>query len=58
LKPENQNQKNTGNHKIDSVLKNPFALEKIEKPGLLKRFLDWIAKGADKSNMGKASCPT
>jgi len=32
--------------------------EKLEKPGLLKRFLDWIAKGADKSNMGKASCPT
>ena len=32
--------------------------EKLEKPGLLKRFLDWIAKGADKSNMGKVSCPT
>jgi hypothetical protein len=32
--------------------------EKIEKPGMLKRFLNWIAKGADKSNMGKASCPT
>jgi len=32
--------------------------EKLTKPGLLKRFLDWIAKGADKSNMGKASCPT
>ena len=32
--------------------------EKLEKPGLLKRFLNWIAKGADKSNMGKASCPT
>ncbi len=32
--------------------------EKLKKPGLLKRFLNWIAKGADKSNMGKASCPT
>jgi hypothetical protein len=32
--------------------------KKIEKPGLLKRFLDWIARGADKSSMGKASCPT
>jgi len=38
--------------------KKTFLQEKIEKSGLLKRFLDWIAKGADKSNMGKASCPT
>jgi len=52
------NPKTTGNHKIDSVLKKPFPLEKIKKPGLLKRFLGWIARGADKSNMGKASCPT
>ena len=58
MKPENKNQKNTVNHKIDSVVKKPFPLAKIDKPGLLKRFLDWIAKGADKSNMGKASCPT
>ena len=58
MKPENKNQKNTVNHKIDSVLKKPFPLEKIEKPGLFKRFLDWIARGADKSNMGKASGPT
>jgi len=43
---------------IGSVLNKPFLLEKIEEPGLLKRFLDWIAKGADKSNVGKASCPT
>ncbi len=35
-----------------------FPPEKHENPGLLKKFLDWIAKGADKSNMGKASCPT
>jgi hypothetical protein len=58
LKLESKKQKNTGNHKIDSVLKKPFSLEKIEKPGLLKRFLDWIAKGAEKSKLGKASCPT
>jgi hypothetical protein len=58
LKPENKNQNNTGNHRIGSVLKIPSPLEKIEKPGLLKRFLGWIAEGADKSNMGKASCPS
>jgi hypothetical protein len=46
--------------KITSVTqsKKSFSPEKPEKPGLLKRLLCWIAKGADKSNMGKASCPT
>lgn len=32
--------------------------EKPEKSGLLKRFLDWIAKGAKEANMGAQSCPT
>ena len=26
--------------------------------GFMKRFLDWIARGADQSRMGRASCPT
>jgi len=46
------------NHSFASASKKRFPPEKREKPGLLKRFLHWIAKGADKSNMGKASCPT
>jgi hypothetical protein len=58
LKPENKNQKNTGSLKIEPVLKKPFPLEKIARPGWLRRFLGWIAKGADKLNMGKALCPT
>jgi hypothetical protein len=57
LKPESKKQKNKGNHKIDSVLEKTFPLEKIEKPGLLRRFLDWIARGAGKSNMGKEILP-
>jgi hypothetical protein len=32
--------------------------EKPEKSGFLKRFLDWIAKGAKEANMGAQSCPT
>ncbi len=32
--------------------------EKFENPGLLQRFLHWLAKGAEESNMGKRSCPT
>jgi len=31
---------------------------KSEKFGLLKRFLDWIASGADKSHLSGTSCPT
>jgi len=38
--------------------KKSFPPEKLEKPEWLKRFFYWIAKGADKSNMGKASCLT
>jgi hypothetical protein len=58
LKPENRNQKKARNHRIISVSKKTFPQEKHENLGLLKRFLDWIANGANKSNMGKASCPT
>jgi hypothetical protein len=28
------------------------------KSGFLRRFLDWIARGADRQNMGGASCPS
>jgi hypothetical protein len=58
LKPENKNQNKARSHRIISVSKKTFPQEKHENPGLLKRFLDWIAKGVDKSNVGKASCPT
>jgi len=29
-----------------------------EKTGLLKKFLDWLARGAGKYQMGGTSCPT
>ena len=32
--------------------------EKFRKSGLLKRLLGWVAKGVDKSHMGKRSCLT
>ena len=31
---------------------------KLENPGLLQKFLRWLARGAEGSNMGKRSCPT
>jgi len=35
-----------------------FSQKKSEKPGLLRRFLDWIAKGADGAGAGGQSCPS
>jgi hypothetical protein len=54
----NKNSNTAENLRIGSISKKMFPPKKREGPGMLKRFLDWIAKGADKSNMGKASCPT
>ena len=46
------------NVKQGKVAKKSFSQVKPEKSGLLKRFFDWIAKGAAESNMGGKSCPT
>jgi len=27
-------------------------------PGIIKRFLNWVARGPEKSRMGSNSCPT
>ncbi|MBW2117640.1 MAG: hypothetical protein JRF53_01875 [Deltaproteobacteria bacterium] len=35
-----------------------FSQEQPEKSGLLKRFLDWLIRGANEANMGGGSCPT
>jgi len=35
-----------------------FTQKQPEKSGLLNRFLDWIARGANEANMGGGSCPT
>lgn len=45
-------------HNTASVTKQTFSEAKSEKPGFLKRFLDWIAKGAKDANMGAQSCPS
>jgi hypothetical protein len=46
------------NHRTVSVTKQTFSKAMPEKPGFLKRFLDWIAKGAKEANMGAQSCPS
>ena len=35
-----------------------FSQKQTKNFGFLKRFLDWIARGAAESHMGKTSCPT
>ena len=39
-------------------LKKDFSQKEPEKIYLLKRFLDWIARGTEKSGTGKPFCPT
>jgi hypothetical protein len=46
------------NHNTVPVTKQTFSKAKTEKSGFLKRFLDWIAKGAKEANMGAHSCPS
>ena len=48
----------TENHHFVSFSKRTPSQKWLEKIGLLKRFFDWITKGADKLYMGKPSCPT
>jgi hypothetical protein len=55
---ETKNRNNTKVHNVVSVSKTIYSQNKPEKFGLLKRFLDWIAKGACESHMGRTSCPT
>ena len=39
-------------------LKENTSQKGAEKIGLLKKFLGWVAKGADESHRDKTSCPT
>ena len=42
----------------EKLKKKDFFEKTPGKMCLLKRFLDWIAKGAEKSGTGKPFCPT
>jgi len=48
-----------GNERMnDTSSKKASSPKKPEKIGMIKRFLDWIARGADVSGIGRTSCPT
>ena len=46
------------NHLTVAVSEKAPSQNKPERPGLLKRFLDWLIRGAAKSRLNGASCPT
>jgi len=55
---ETKNRNNTKVHNVVSVSKTIYSQKKPKKSGLFRRLLDWIARGAAESHMGKTSCPT
>jgi len=58
MKSETKNANNRKNHFIAAVSEKALSEKKPERPGLLKRFLDWLIRGAAKSRLNGASCPT
>ncbi len=50
--------KNGKNHFAVAVSEKAVSQNEPERPGLLKRFLDWLIRGAAKSNLNGTSCPT
>jgi len=49
MEHETKKRNKTKSHNIVSLSEKTFSQKEPEKFGLLKRFLDWIARGADES---------
>jgi len=58
VEPETKKRNYTGSHRIVSVTKRDSSQKRPKKIGLLKRFLDWIVRGTEKSAASKPFCPT
>jgi len=58
MEPETKNRNNIGRHRIVSFTKRDSSQKRLKKIRLLKRFLDWIARGTEKSETGKPFCLT
>lgn len=48
----------THTHNSISALKTTVDQQKTENQGFMKKFLNWISRGADRPGMSSASCPT
>ena len=58
MKSETKNGKSRKNHITVSVSEKALSNNESERPGLLKKFLDWLIRGAAKSQLNGTSCPT
>ncbi len=58
MDPETKNRNSKKVHNTISVSEATYSQKKPEKPGFFRRLLDWIARGAAESHVGKTSCPT
>jgi len=58
MKSETKNENNMRNHFTVTVSEKVPYQNEPERPGLLKRFLDWLIRGAAKSHLNGTSCPT
>jgi len=58
MKPKKKHRDKKISDSTGPVSITDFSQKQNKNLGLLKRFLDWIARGAAKSHMGKTSCPT
>jgi hypothetical protein len=58
MKPKKKYREKKAYYNAGSVLITSFSQKQAKNLGFLKRFLDWIARGADKSNIGGTSCPS
>jgi len=58
MKPKRKHKDKTMGHNVGPVSITTFSQKEPENLEFLKKFLDWIARGADESHMGRNSCPT
>ena len=58
MKPKRKYRDKKTGHNAGPVSITAFSQKQTKNLGFLKRFLDWIARGAAESHMGKTSCPT
>ena len=58
MDPETKNREKTKNNNDISISEEINSQKKPEKIEGFKRFLDWLASGANESSIGGTACPS
>jgi len=58
MKPKRKYRDKKTGHNAGPVSITALSQKQTKNLGFLKRFLDWIARGAAEPHMGKTSCPS